>query len=319
MYTFQVVETFTAAPLNLVSGINDMELVTQGGNVLLYTATRAGGGLMALDVDQAMTLVDQRQVAPGVTLPAPARLELLSLGGTQHLVTTGANTGGVQVTGLTASGGLATPLQLPGSPVGTVAAQAVVQLGGTTYFYAASVGESTIHAYSVAPDGRMTLVGSRVLDGTHAGIDISALTTVTVGGQTYLISLSLEADVIRSFPLGPGGTIGAPKVLGAPQGLGIADPSAVEVVEMGGVTYLVVASTGSSSVSVIEIAPGGEMRVADHVIDTLDTRFAGVQAIATVTIEGRVFVIVGGSDGGISLMTMLPDGRLVLVGQQLLQ
>jgi hypothetical protein len=25
------------------------------------------------------------------------------------------------------------------------------------------------------------------------------------------------------------------------------------------------------------------MRVADHVIDTLDTRFAGVQALATVT------------------------------------
>ena len=53
VYTIQVVETFTAAPLNLVSGISDMELVVRGGNLVLYTATRAGGGVLALDVDGA--------------------------------------------------------------------------------------------------------------------------------------------------------------------------------------------------------------------------------------------------------------------------
>jgi hypothetical protein len=60
VYSFQVMETFTAAPLNMVSGICDMELVVQGGNTLLYTATRAGGGVLALDVDAAMVVVDQK-------------------------------------------------------------------------------------------------------------------------------------------------------------------------------------------------------------------------------------------------------------------
>ncbi|MCX7286646.1 MAG: calcium-binding protein, partial [Rhodobacterales bacterium] len=105
--------------------------------------------------------------------------------------------------------------------------------------------------------------------------------------------------------------------MGAPQGLGIADPTAVEVVQVAGATYLIVAATRSSSLSVIEIGSDGGMRVADHVVDTLDTRFAGVQALATVSQGDRAFVITGGSDGGLVLMTLLPDGRLVLVGSHL--
>ena len=44
---FLVLETFTAAPLNLVSGITDLELVARDGEVMLYSATRAGGGVLA--------------------------------------------------------------------------------------------------------------------------------------------------------------------------------------------------------------------------------------------------------------------------------
>lgn len=317
VYTFQVVETFTAAPVNMISGISDMELVLRGGNLMLYTATRAGGGVLALDVDAGMTLSDQELVAPGITLPAPARLDVVTVNGQPQLLLSGANVGGPRSFALEPTGTLGTTLQLPGGLSGTVAAQTVVQIGSTTFLFQARSGESTIHGFSVAADGSLTAVSTRVIDGPHPGIDISALTSVTVGGQTFLVSLSLEADVIRTFPIGPGGTIGAPQMLGAPQGLGIADPSAVRVVEMAGVTYLVVASVGSSSISVVEVAPDGAMRVADHVVDTLDTRFAGVQALTTVSQGDRVFVIAGGADGGLNLMTMLPDGRLVLVASQL--
>ena len=310
-------ETFTAAPLNLVSGISDMELLVQGGNILLYTATRAGGGVLALDVDAGMTLIDQEQTAPGITLPAEATLETLQINGAAQLVVTGANLGGVQALALQANGALVGPLQLSGSLAGTLCAQAVVQVGGATYFYAARLGESTIHAYSVAANGTMTLVGTKVIDTARSGVDLSALTPVTVGGQTCLISLSMTGDVVRAFPIGAGGALGAAQVCGVPQGLGISDPSAVEVVQVGGLTYLLVASAGSSSLSVIEIAPGGVMRVADHVVDTLDTRFQGVQAVATVTIGDRVFVMAGGGDGGVTLMTLMPDGKLAMVGQQL--
>ncbi|WP_374641706.1 hypothetical protein [Tabrizicola sp.] len=100
-------ETFTAAPLNLVSGICDMQLAARGGNLVLYTATRAGGGVLALDVDGAMALIDQEGIAPGTTLPAPAGLELLQVNGAPHLVVSGANQGGVRTLALDGGGALA--------------------------------------------------------------------------------------------------------------------------------------------------------------------------------------------------------------------
>jgi Ca2+-binding RTX toxin-like protein len=317
VYSFQIMETFTAAPLNLVSGISDMELVVRGGNLVLYTATRAGGGVLALDVDGAMTVVDQESIVPGTTLPTEAQVDFLTVAGALHLVVSGANQAGVKTLATGSDGSLSAGLQLPGSLTGTICAQAVVQVGGVTYFYAARDREATIHAYSMAANGTMTALAPRVLAGPQPGVDISALTSVAVGGETYLVSLSLAADVVRLFRVEPGGTLAAPSMIGVPQGLGISNPSDIEVVSMGGLTYLVVASSGSSSVSVIEVAPGGVMRVADHVVDTLDTRFQGVQAIATCMIGDRVFVIAGGADGGVTLMTLTPDGQLVMVGQQL--
>ena len=147
-YSFQVVETFTAAPLNIVSGIRS-GIVVQGDDVRLYTATRAGGGMMALDVGRSMTLVDQEQIAPGTTLPAEALIERVTVDGTSHLMVTGANQAGVPAYAVAGNGSLAGVLQLPGSLSGAIAAQAVVQVGGVTYFYAARMGESMIHAYAV--------------------------------------------------------------------------------------------------------------------------------------------------------------------------
>ncbi|MFN5996468.1 MAG: hypothetical protein ACK47C_05070 [Paracoccaceae bacterium] len=317
MINFLVLETFTAAPLNMVSGICDLELVVQGGKTLLYSATRAGGGVLALDVGGTMTLLDQESISPGMALPAEATLDTVVINGTTHLIVTGANQAGVNAFGISATGTLNAPIQLPGSLAGAIAAQTILQIGGATYFYAARMGESTIHTYSVAANGTMTLVGSKVLDGPYTGVDITTLVPVTVGGQRFMISLSLEADVMRAFPVAANGTLGNPTMIGAPQGLGINDPSAVETVEMAGSTYLILASTNSSSISVVRLASDGSMQVTDHVIDTLDTRFAAVQSVATVQVGDRVFVIAGGGDEGLTVMTLTPEGRLLNCGQLL--
>jgi len=47
------------------------------------------------------------------------------------------------------------------------------------------------------------------------------------------------------------------------------------------------------------------------VLDGLDTRFQAVTALETVTVGERVFVLAGGADDGVSLFTLLPDGRLL--------
>ena len=312
---FLVMQTFTAAPLNMVSGINDLELVVQGGKTILYSATRAGGGVLALEVGPSLTLLDQEYIAPGVSLPTEATIETVTINGTSHLIVTGANQAGVNAYGISATGALNAPIQLPGSLAGAITAQTVMQIGATTYFYAARLNESTIYTYSVAANGTMTLVGTRVLDSAHPGVDIGAMIPVTVGTQRFLVSVSLDSDVVRAFAVGANGVLGATTSMGMPQGLGVADPSAVRTVEMGGVTYLVVASTISSSISVIGLAADGSMFVTDHVMDTLDTRFQSVQAVATVKVGDRAFVFAGGADDGLTVMTLMPDGRLMVCGQ----
>ena len=59
------------------------------------------------------------------------------------------------------------------------------------------------------------------------------------------------------------------------------------------------------------------LSIADHVVDTLDTRFQGVQALATAQIGDRVFIIAGGGDEGLTVMTLTPEGRLIPCGQML--
>ena len=84
-------------------------------------------------------------------------------------------------------------------------------------------------------------------------------------------------------------------------------------------TFLVVASAGSSSVSVIGMSVRTAVLCKSRTmsIDTLDTRFQGVQALATCEVGDRVFVFAGGGDDGLTMMTLMPDGRLVMCGQQL--
>lgn len=97
VHTLQVVETLKAGPLNLVSGVNDLKRVVQGGPTLLYSATRAGGGILALDADGAMVVVDQKQLAPGAVLPAPATLDILSIHALAALTIVATATGAVRL------------------------------------------------------------------------------------------------------------------------------------------------------------------------------------------------------------------------------
>ena len=80
MISFQVVETFTAAPLNMVSGISDLELVVRDGKTLLYTATRAGGGVLALGITcwiAYQSLINVAVIIVGMFLDAASIMVIL--------------------------------------------------------------------------------------------------------------------------------------------------------------------------------------------------------------------------------------------------
>jgi hypothetical protein len=67
------------------------------------------------------------------------------------------------------------------------------------------------------------------------------------------------------------------------------------------------------AISVMELRDSGALLPVDHVFDTTATRFGNLLALDVVDVEGRTYVVAAGGDGGITLFTLLPDGRLHLL------
>ena len=317
MYTFEVVETFLGGPVNLLAGITDLEIVQSGGVTWLYSATRAGGGITALNVGAQMTLIDQEATVSTSVLPAPARLEMAVLNGVASVMVMGGSMARMGGWRLGADGGFTTAVSINASPGGVVAAQTMAMVGGSALHYVSMYGQSSIQCLRLAYNGEMMPVATLTLGPNQQGIDITAMTTLQSGGETYLCATSRARDAITLFRVGPTGLLQQTGTIGASGGLGINDPSDVRSVVMAGVTYLVAAAGATSSISVVAVQADGSLRVTDHVADTLDTRFQGVQTLATVTVGDRVFVVAGGGDDGLNLFTLLPDGKLLLVASQL--
>ena len=317
MYAFEVVETFLGGPVNLLGGITDLEIVESGGVTQLYSATRAGGGVSAFNVGAAITLIDQEPTAANTILPAPARLEMAVLNGVASVLVMGASMPRMGGWRLGADGGFGTAVTINASPPGVVSAQTMAVVGGSTLEYISTYGQSSIQCLRLAPNGEMVPIGTLTLGPNQQGIDITSMTTVQSGGQTYLAATSRVRDAIILFRVGPTGLLQQSGTIGAGGGLGINDPNDVRSVVMGGDTYLLVAAGATSSISVVAVQPDGTLQVTDHVADTLDTRFQGVQTSAVVTVGDRVFVVAGGGDDGLNLFTLLPDGKLLLLASQL--
>lgn len=317
MYSFQVVETYLDGPVNLRSGITDLEIIQTGGATRLYAVTRAGGGITALNVGTQMTLIDQEVTLASAVLPAPARMEMATLNGNASVIVMGASQSRMGGYRLGADGSIGAAFSINFSPPGVVSAHATAMVGGNSLHYISMYGQSSIQCQRLANNGEMVAVATLVLGPNQQGIDITSMITLQSGAQTYLAVTSRVNDAVILFRVGPTGTLSQTAMIGAGGGLGINDPSDMRSVVLGGVTYLLVAAGATSSLSVLAVQPDGSLRLTDHIGDTLDTRFQGVQTLATVPVGDRIFMIAGGGDDGLNLFILLPDGKLLLLATQL--
>lgn len=312
MPRFAHIETFTNLPANMIAGIGDMLICMQGGNRVLYTATRSGGGVVAFDIDGAMTVSDQLSFNVTSQLPVAPRLDLIQVNNLPYLVVSGANQTTLVSYRIAEAGTIGGALRPAGGPVGVTSAQEVVGLGGSTFVYAARTNDGSICGYRMAGDGTLTLVQDLALGDDLQGVNIADMARMELGGSQFLAVASPATDSISLLRIAADGTLTLADRIGAANGLGIADPGTVRALTAYGTSYLLVGSGSSSSLTVFAVSESGGLAVRDHLIDTLDTRFQGVGAVETFSFNGRHFVLAGGGDGGISLFELLPDGQLVL-------
>ncbi|MDT0681201.1 calcium-binding protein [Roseicyclus sp. F158] len=238
----------------------------------------------------------------------PTGLAVLDIGGERIAMGTGNWLDDAPVYGVTQAGQLTNLDPLPLN--GALTSVATTQVDGDHYLFAGHSGSDGIFTYRQRPDG--TWQGrQQPPDGEIQGASVDAVEVVTIGGADMILSLSSESNALNLWSIGDFARTSLIGSIGAADGLGISGPTALEIVEIGGQSFALVAAANSSSLSVIRLDPGGMVPV-DHVIDDLGTRFAGVQSLDVITANGQIFVVAGGGDDGLSVFSLLPGGRLLL-------
>jgi Ca2+-binding RTX toxin-like protein len=293
MARFEERETLGAGDFAFPFGIGAFFLGGTTAAPVLYAATLSGGGVSAFVPDGAGGLTPIGSLAYPTALAAgiPPVMARLPVNGAEALL----------VSGLSGAALVTAP---DGAPQGWT-----TFAGGETFGALAAAGSGLVLSAPPA-GGIVTLTAS-----SGGPARLSATAGPPIGGIVRLPDGSIHAvsgpaDTITRYTLAEGGTLTPGQVAGALDGLGWDAPSAIRMAEAGGTTYLLVAAAGSSSLTALTF-DGSIYRIADHIIDDRLTRFAGVTALDTASVNGRTIVAAGGADDGVSLFELLPDGRLV--------
>lgn len=302
-----------------LTGITDMIVAQTNVGPVLYTVSRLGGGdLVAFRINGNGTLTQiDTQAMPGNTAAgAINRLTLVDDGaGGQHLLVTGANGTGLTRVDLTSNGGLLQPQTVTGASMpSSLLGSAAAEVNGTDYLYTIVPGGNGIGVYSVAGNGSVSQVQSGG-SGNNFSTGLSDVLTVIVGNTTVLLAASGSANGVISYQINTGN--GRPTEadrISAAEGVGIGGATALTSVEVAGDTYVILAAFGSGTLSVAHVASNGDLTLTDHIMDTLNTRFAGAHVMDTATHEGRAYLAAAGSDDGVSLFEVMPGGQLRHLG-----
>ncbi|MDG4647055.1 calcium-binding protein [Roseibacterium sp. SDUM158017] len=295
-------------------GITSITVRPTASGAMLYTSSGAFGGMAAYQLAAGpATLADHAYFEAGWTAAGLWEPVQSGMGGA-FLAVAGSGTAGLWGYALAADGTLGEATRLSDLPqdMGAIRDLAAHD-GGWTYIVDAATG--SVGAYGLTLTDLQPLFTVADTAATYAA-DVFRVEAVATAGGNYVLMASEGESGVTAFRAEAGGLV-ATGSMGANEGLGVMIPTAMEVVEIAGRHFALVASapdTGSSgALSVLELTQGGALIPTDHVTDTLATRFGRIQAIEVIAAAGRTHVLAGGGDDGLSLFVLLPNGRLHLL------
>ena len=296
--------------LLLDTDLRDLQVVSGPGGAMLFAATGLSGGVSGFALGSGEPVFAgatyYRFAETGMSGFAPLRI-----GGEMQLVLEDASAGRlVRYRPDEGAPGNAGTIDLPGQGAETPAALAGRTLkGGGSAIFMAEAETGKIRAYAADETGK--IAGTAALKGRAEAFRLEGEATLETarGGR---VLLAADEDGLHSYRVNATtGALTAANRLGPGEGLGVAGPSDIATVQAHKGAWAVMASAGSSSLSVMKVTAKGKLKPVDHAIDTLDTRFAGVTTVDVVKAGGHVLVAAGGADDGVSLFELLPNGRLL--------
>lgn len=195
-----------------------------------------------------------------------------------------------------------------GTLIGVIAMEVIERAGGDLAVLSQH-GIAGLRIFGLSDSGVLTLIGS-VQDDVKSHVDtVSDMVRMTIGGTDFLLVLSPTESGVSVYQIGTTG-LDLTDAMGPYDGLAISGPAAAEVVQVAGQTFAIVASTGSSSLTALRVNQLGVLFQTDHLVDDRDSRFAHVAALDQFTAQGRVFLVAGGNDAGLTVVEVLPGGAL---------
>ena len=296
------------APLDI--GVTDLAIQTlANGDVILHTTTGSNGGLASyrLGSDGSVEHIDSVHFPDHASPIVNGGITMLENGGTPKLVFGGDGKSDLAGYAIGEDGDYGDMIRTGDIAEGAGTVSAITESAESGMIYLTDSDADAIHLY--IPDGSGGFTGGTVLE--DAG-QIVTMTTMTVGGEEVLLAANGETNGVDRYRIDPDtGELTEQAFLGAGDGLGINAPTDMVGLEAHDANWVILASGGSSTLTVMRVGEDGSLEATEHLLDSRDSRFSDVQAVDTVTVDDHVFVVAGGGNDGLSLFTLLPDGRLM--------
>lgn len=312
---FQHITTRFDGEPSYVSGISGLALSGGADAGRIFSINGGQGGILGRDLAQAMAVT--QQLAPPAQAQNPdgragvAGLQVTTLEGRAALLSYGGGSG-VQGYWLDATGAVSGSFTLPIGNANTVLAlQTLALAGGGDMVFVSSLQNLGVSCWQRLPGGALVQRQQLVGEGGVLGYDVLAMAVAQVAGQAVLLTVSAQTNCLTSYRLDAMGQAVLAATLRPADGLAVAAPNLVKSVHMAGGDYALLGAAGTSSITVVRLGADGSMAVVDQVNDDLNTRFQGISVLDCVNMQGRVFVVAGGADDGLSLMELLPNGQLL--------
>ena len=297
----------------LDTDLRGLALTRTADGPVLYAATGHGGGVSAWRLapgEGPAELIDTFHYT--LSDADLGGLSTLTLGGAGWLGLGAGVTGQLAGLSLGADGSL-DAMRAPDidTPADVAVAASAGLARGATGLYGVDDATGQLSGWRADAEGEVT--GATRLRGASDAFSLEpdAAFDVARAGKARFVVAADEAGLHSYRVLRKTGALRAEDEIGRDDGLGVAGPAVLDTVAAFGTTWVIAGHAGSSTLTVAELTPEGDILPTSQVLDTLDTRFSGVSALRVFKMDGQVFVVAGGADDGLSLFSLLPGGQLV--------
>jgi len=305
-------QTFTSPGWVYLTGISSMQIVPTNGGTTLYIGSKAYGGILGLSLSEGQS---------GSFLGAwavPGRgssflledMAWITINGAPRLIVAETASPHIERFDIGLDGRLGASFALLDANAPAVSRIATLATSGDPVLFSNAPGVAGMTSFRLSNSGTATLSATQADSPKSAVADGGDLLVLTNSGGNFVVTASQQEGALSTFRSDATGALSLVDTIGAKEGLWLAGLDTIVSVQADGKGYLVIGGLLSSTLSVVRVNPMGVMFVSDHIIDSLYTRFAQVDALASFAAATRGFVLAGGSDDGLSLLEILPDGQL---------